>query len=585
MLNEFLDYVFGGTEEGFFALTLFQGGKPVAEQFIDVPNGLSRLSEKKIQDLGRAGDVYFTPALFHAKKRQMEFCRGSWVAWADIDDVPTDLPREAPSCPPAGLLVASGSPGRVHQYHRSGAFLPKQALLETNRFFGLNVPGADKSGHDPTQLLRVPGTYNHKHNPPRPVEVIELNGTVYDLSDYRSVVDEFETASLALAEVPAERWDELSEYTRDLFNSRPQQGFRSEKLFELACRLLEEHFTIEEARRIVDEADQKFGKFVGRSDRNEQLDTLLLRAKEKTEPVVHIISDESDEQGINWNAPVGLRTLLTKSPKLSWIIEGILHKQGLMYLVGPTGVGKTTLAFNLGLSIALSKKQWLDLEIEQREVKEKILVASHEMNNAELVEFLDPMTMDFTEQDFEHLEEYFQVRAKGQAVALDEEKNQAQYETALRTGQFTGFILDTLGASTKTSLQDEAGARKIADWLDRLRQKYGIWVIVIAHPRKAPAGVKNYKFNIEDAYGSRVFQDRASSTFIMQRSGHNIELSAAKTRFRGNTDTVFLHRGTTHWFEKTTASTAKAPITIAAEMEMPELTDKDLQGKDNDDLG
>jgi hypothetical protein len=586
MLNEFLDYVFGGDQEGYFGLSLFKGGRPAKEWFIKVPDGLSKVSERKIQQLGAQGDVYFTPALFHVQRRRMEFCLGSWVSWADVDDVPEDVPREAPSCPPAGLLVASGSVGRVHQYRRSEGWLPRETLLETNRFFGNAVPGADKSGHDPTQLLRVPGTFNYKHTPPKPVSLLENNGTIFDLTEFRLTQTNLLVPQLGLAEVSIQRWEDLTQYTKTLYNSKPAVGTRSDKLFELACRLLEEEFALEEARHIVDEAAKKWGKFDQRSDRNEQLDTILHRAQEKTTPPIRIVEPptETAEDEIDWNEAVGFKTLITKSPRIEWIIPGVLGNKGLMYLVGPTGIGKTTLAFNLGISIALSKKAWLGYEIEQRERAERIYVASHEMNSAELTEFLQPMSNNMTVDELEHLEEHFKTRATGQAVALDDERNQKAYETRLREGGFTGFILDTLGASTKTSLQDETGARKIADWIDRLRQQLGIWCIVIAHPRKVPAGVKNYRFSIDDAYGSRVFGDRANTVFIMQRSKGGVEFDSVKTRFLGGTSTLFLNRNADHWYEKTSAR-EQPSTTVEPPLKMQgELDDNDLKGSDDIDL-
>jgi AAA domain len=582
MLNEFLDYVFGGDQEGYFGLSLFKGGKPAKEWFIKVPDKLSSLSERKVQQLGAQGDVYFTPALFHVQRRRMEFCLGSWVSWADVDDVPADVPREAPSCPAAGLLVASGSVGRVHQYRRSEGWLGREALLETNRFFGNAVPGADKSGHDPTQLLRIPGTFNHKHAPPKPVVLLENHGTVYDLTEFRLPQTNLLVPRLGMEEVSVQRWEELTEYTKRLYNSNPPEGTRSDKLFELACRLLEEEFALEEARHIVDEAALKWGKFDRRSDRNEQLDIILHRAQEKTTPPIRIVDDPPKEvDDIDWSEDVGFQTLLTRSPRIEWIIPGVLGNKGLMYLVGPTGIGKTTLAFNLGISIALSKKQWLGYDIEQRERAEKVYVASHEMNSAELVEFLLPMSNGMTPDELAHLEEHFRTRATGQAVALDDERNQKAYETRLRSGGFTGFILDTLGASTKTSLQDETGARKIADWIDKLRQQLGIWCIVIAHPRKVPAGVKNYRFSIDDAYGSRVFGDRANSVFIMQRSKGGVEFDSVKTRFLGGTSTLFLQRDTNHWYEKTSARTETKEPAVKIESE---LNYDDLKGNDELDL-
>lgn len=582
-LHQFLDYVFGGDKEGYFALSLFKGGKPVQEQFIEWPAQRERLTEKRLHDISREGDVYFTPALFSSRNRTTASAIGSWVAWVDYDggqpDAPT-LPREGSALPPAGLVVASGTPGRSHRYWRSGSFLGASEAMGYSRSLAINS-GSDMSGFDIAQLLRVPGTFNHKTQPPNRVLVIEDTQTIIDFNELRLPIVPLPIqarSELSLQLLTPERWEDLGTYTREIFDSIPNIGERSTKLYELACRLFEEHFLMEEVRTVIDEAAKKWHKFDQRADRDEQLDTIVFRAKEKTAPPIEVTFEEE----VDWSQPVSFGTLLTKAPTIEWIIPGILRKKGLLYVVGPTAVGKSTLALNLSLTLALRRSQFLGLDIVEGE-PEKVLFASLEMDRSELLEFLSPMSEDMEEAEMKLLDENMYLYARGQSLALEEEKNQKAFEDQIRIGNYTGLVLDTLGASTKTSLQDESGTRKIADWLDRVRQRFGVWVIVLAHPRKAPAGVKNHVFSIDDAYGSRIFGDRANTVLMLQKMKNGLQLTSVKTRFMSGLSAMYLNRGANHWYEITTASPEAKPALVIKEEGLDDLiADTELRGDSRD---
>ena len=87
-----------------------------------------------------------------------------WALWSDIDAglVPTSYPPTA--------LVAS-SPGRHHGYWRlARPVTPEQAEELNWRIAHAN--GHDMSGWDLTQLLRIPGTRNHKYDPAPTVRLV-----------------------------------------------------------------------------------------------------------------------------------------------------------------------------------------------------------------------------------------------------------------------------------------------------------------------------------------------------------------------------------------------------------------------------
>lgn len=574
MLDEFLQYIFGGDREGYFAVSLFQGGKPSQERFFRWPDETKYFTEDVLHAMSSVGDVYYTPSLFSDRNRMASFALGSWVAWIDCDQPPptaTDEAREAPSWPPAGLVVASGTPGRSHRYWRSATWLEPSVTVSHNKELAKQFH-ADKSGHDIGQLLRLPGSFNHKTVPPNPVYIVEGNLATISFPETEESIAELPTDRIQEVGLSVRRVMELDNYTQQLFLVDPPVGERSDRLFELACRLFENSWDDGTAKQLLIQADNRWKKFADRPDRDEQLDTLLRRARERTKPNLTVV-----EFGIDWKKPVSTFDLLNNAPKIEWVVPGMLASRGLMYLFGPTGVGKTTLSLNLAISIALQREEWLGIKLQKSE--QRILFASHEMQPEELTEFLRPMTEGLTDEENSTLMNSgcIQFQADG-AHHLDEPVVQQFYEAQLRSGKFTGLIVDTLGASIKTSLQDEPSVRKVADWIDRIRREYGIWVIMIAHPRKLPIGAKNHQRTNDDVYGSRIFADRASTVLILEKSKVGLYLQSTKTRFMGGTDTMFVKRNEQHWFEITTAGavTSKASINVVG---ADELTTEDLKGE------
>jgi RecA-family ATPase len=241
---------------------------------------------------------------------------------------------------------------------------------------------------------------------------------------------------------------------------------------------------------------------------------------------------------------------------------------------------------NMCLMLALGRENWLGLELDCP--TEKILFASHEMDSAELREFFTPMIdhLGLDDDEQKRLEENLYINARGRTTALDDPQNQKAYEDQLRIGAYTGLVIDTLGASTKDSLQDEKGSRTIADWIDKVRQRFGIWVVVLSHPRKAPSGVKNHIFGIDDAYGSRIFGDRANTILLMQRTKRGLELHSVKTRFMSGLDSLFLKRNPQHWYELGTPQVEQPKASVANVINEPGLNEliakQAMEGEDYD---
>jgi hypothetical protein len=117
-----------------------------------------------LDDARRGREVYFCANLLTEKRRVKAAAAPVMALWADGDGakVPPHLPQPT--------AVVESSPGREHFYWRlTQPIAPEQAEALNKRL--AYAIGADKSGWDLGQLLRVPGTPNFKY-PDHPVVTI-----------------------------------------------------------------------------------------------------------------------------------------------------------------------------------------------------------------------------------------------------------------------------------------------------------------------------------------------------------------------------------------------------------------------------
>ena len=76
--------------------------------------------------------------------------------------------------PEPAIVIGSGTGGNCHAYWLLTAPLARDELERANRRLA-HALGADPASADAARILRVPGTFSHKHEPPTPVDAIRLD--------------------------------------------------------------------------------------------------------------------------------------------------------------------------------------------------------------------------------------------------------------------------------------------------------------------------------------------------------------------------------------------------------------------------
>jgi hypothetical protein len=92
------------------------------------------------------------------------------LVWVESDD-PRTAPRLGAFAHPPTMVVASGTPGHLQIYWLLDHSYPIEEVESANHRLAVALAG-DTGCADGARILRPPDTFNHKHDPPRPVTLL-----------------------------------------------------------------------------------------------------------------------------------------------------------------------------------------------------------------------------------------------------------------------------------------------------------------------------------------------------------------------------------------------------------------------------
>lgn len=165
---DFFSYLFGDNPQGYICIAIADPNKAKTsfkQHFFNWPRQKNEIATF-IEQVYRSKNVWFCTSLLNERKRNKEACIAGNIVWADLDIVTPD------ECKPKPTAAIKSSPGRYQGYWRLDVdSIPPDVQEDYSRKIAYNN-GADKSGWDLTQLLRVPFTKNFKYPDEPEVELI-----------------------------------------------------------------------------------------------------------------------------------------------------------------------------------------------------------------------------------------------------------------------------------------------------------------------------------------------------------------------------------------------------------------------------
>jgi hypothetical protein len=158
--NAFFEYLFGN-KRGYICVCTAPAENPRSrfrQHFFAWPEQKDEVHDF-VEKAGYRGNVWFGVNLLSRDQRAKEFCIADNLVWSDLDTCDPAKVEPIPS-----VLIQS-SPGRYQAIWRLNKDIPPELAEDYSKriAYKYRQDGADPTGWDLTQLLRVPFTYNHKY--------------------------------------------------------------------------------------------------------------------------------------------------------------------------------------------------------------------------------------------------------------------------------------------------------------------------------------------------------------------------------------------------------------------------------------
>ena len=248
----FFKLVFGSTS-GLIAIAHMNTGV-MYENYFEYPDELPQMLAH-IQRFSLEYNIYFCPQVLSAKRRTKDNVAVCPTVWADLDECSPEKVLLPPS------VTLETSPGRYQALWIMERPVQPEIAEDLSRRIAYTHAdeGADKSGWDLTQLLRVPLTKNLKYAEQGfpVVKVLDANQKRYRLSDFEKVYSE--TKGLEFLDIPfpeelpditpekllEKKKSEINPHVWGLYYETLKKDW-SKSLWRLELILLESDYTREE---------------------------------------------------------------------------------------------------------------------------------------------------------------------------------------------------------------------------------------------------------------------------------------------------------------------------------------------------
>jgi hypothetical protein len=192
-------------------------------------------------------------------------------------------------------------------------------------------------------------------------------------------------------------------------------------------------------------------------------------------------------------------------PKESFLIKNLISDMSVNFLMGEEGCGKSLLAMNLALSIAVGAKQWLSYDIEKHG---KVLFLNNELSFPDYARRLKTMV-----ERLPALGDISNLIIPKEVPAIDE--CWQTLNEACDKEKPCLIVVDCLYFTHNKDENDSSEMKALMRQFLALRDRYGLAVLIVHHTKK---GSQYQRMHNDQMRGSNVFGGSADTTLQIRRS-------------------------------------------------------------------
>jgi len=343
--------------------------------------------------------------------------------------------------------------------------------------------------------------------------------TEYGIEDFAHIPSARKIVStdLVIGELPSlddvkvlAKWtpEILEKFSRDAaYFAGPPKRDRSAAMSELAHMGAELGWSDENIAVVLYDADDRWGKYKHRRDRERRVTDFINRARQKhgynsleNVDLTKLINSANQSAPVMGESKLvyGYQDFVDAEFKIEWVLDGLLAQGGFGLITGYPGTGKTQLSIALGAHMALGEKKFLTWD--NVAGNKKVLFLSLEMSAAPLNHFMATIGKAYDNKNT--LNRNFLVAPFGTPINLDTPEGQVFFDQIMNDHMPDILIIDSLQKIGSKELTDEQAVKTLIHYLATVRAKYSCAMVMIHHNRKKANDGQKKGVELSDVYGS-----------------------------------------------------------------------------------